>query len=291
MARVAREHNVATQMGNGGQAAESVRIVAEMVADGWIGRVKEVHRWTNRPIWPQGIDRPRDTPPAPSTLDWDLWIGPAPMRPYHPAYVPFKWRGWWDFGTGALGDMGCHYFHPIFVALNLGHPQSVEADCSPVNSETYPASSTVTYQFPAKDGRPPVKVVWYDGGRLPKRPAELDPAQELSPGGGVYYSGDRGTIFDGRLIPEARRREAGRPTRRLPRSPGHYVEWINACKGGPPAGSNFDMASMVTQTVLLGNIAIRTGHRLEWDAANMKITNLPEANRFLHRQYRQGWSL
>jgi predicted dehydrogenase len=291
MARVAHVHKVATQMGNGGQAGNSVRVVAEMIADGWIGRVREVHRWTNRPIWPQGIERPREAPSVPNTLNWDLWVGPAPMRPYHPAYVPFKWRGWWDFGTGALGDMGCHYFHPIFVALDLGHPESVEAESSPVNSETYPSSSKVTYVFPAKGERSAVKLVWYDGGRLPQRPAILEPTQQLEAGGGVYYSGDRGTIFNGRLIPVAKMREAGKPTRRLARSPGHYAEWINACKGGAPAGSNFDMAAMVTQTVLLGNIALRTGRKLRWDADTMRITNVPEANQHLHRRYREGWTL
>lgn len=289
MARLARENRVATQMGNGGQAADSVRLVAEMIWDDWIGPVREVHRWTNRPIWPQGIDRPEGTPPVPDTLDWNLWLGPATERPYHPAYLPFKWRGWWDFGTGALGDMGCHYFHPIFVALKLGHPTRIQADTTPVNSETYPSASTVTYEFPARGDMPPVQVTWYDGGRLPDRPEGLEEGREIKPGGGVYYSGTKGVLFNGRLVPESRMEDRGKPPQKLPRSPGHYVEWIQACKGGQPAGSNFDMASLVTSTVLLGNIAIRTGKALEWDGK--RITNEPEANQFLQREYRAGWTL
>jgi predicted dehydrogenase len=184
--QAARENKVATQMGNQGQASEQSRRLCEMIADGAIGPVREVHVWTDRPsnglfneYWPQGINRPTDSPPVPSTLDWDLWLGPAPARPYHPAYLPFRWRGWWDFGTGALGDIGCHSLDPVFRALKLGRPDSVEASSTRVNGETFPLASMVTYQFPAREAMPPVKLVWYDGGLRPPRPAELEAERQL----------------------------------------------------------------------------------------------------------------
>ena len=186
MADAAREHKVATQMGNQGQASEQVRLLCETIWDGAIGQVREVHVWTDRPLnginnvyWPQGVDRPTDTPPVPETLDWDLWLGPAPQRPYHPAYLPFKWRGWWDFGTGALGDIGCHALDPVFRALKLGHPLSVEACCTLVNNETYPVASRITYEFPARGDLAPVTLHWYDGGMKPPRPQELEEGRRV----------------------------------------------------------------------------------------------------------------
>src|SRR4030042_5473 len=177
LAEAAREHKVATQMGNQGQASERTRLMSEYIWDGAIGPVREVHVWTDRPLnglnsvyWPQGVDRPKETPPVPDTLDWALWLGPAPNRPYHPAYLPFNWRGWWDFGTGALGDIGCHAMDPVFRALKLGHPVSVEAISTLVNNETYPVASAVHYQFPARGDMPPVKLTWYDGGMRPPPP-------------------------------------------------------------------------------------------------------------------------
>jgi len=312
LAKAAREHNVATQMGNQGQASEQARRLCEMIADDAIGLVREVHVWTDRPsnglfneYWPQGVDRPADSPDVPSTLDWDLWLGPAPQRPYHPVYVPFRWRGWWDFGTGALGDIGCHSLDPVFRALKLGHPDSVEASSTRVNAETFPLASMVTYHFPARESMPPIKLVWYDGGLRPPRPTEFEADGQMGAGGHLFI-GDKGKILSRRqernvdyfLIPESRAREYGDPPKTLPRSIGHYAEWTEACKGGNPAGSNFDWAGPLTEVVLLGNIALRpelreelTTKPLQWDGPNMRFTNSETANRFLRREYRDGWSL
>ena len=306
LAEAAREHKVATQMGNQGQAGEEVRLLCETIWDGAIGQVREVHVWTDRPLngvnavyWPQGVDRPKDTPPVPETLDWDLWLGPAPQRPYHPAYLPFVWRGWWDFGTGALGDIGCHSLDPVFRALKLGYPASVEACCTLVNNETYPVASRVTYEFPARGDLAPVKLHWYDGGMKPPRPPELEDGRRWDTNGALYI-GDKGKMLGGRLIPESRQKEYGKPPQKLERSPGHYQEWVNACKGGKPAGSNFpDHAGLLAQVVLLGNVALRPalkaekflGTKLLWDAKEFKFTNVPEANQFLTKEYREGWAL
>ncbi|MDH4240032.1 MAG: Gfo/Idh/MocA family oxidoreductase, partial [Phycisphaerae bacterium] len=180
LTEAARKYKVATQMGNQGHSGEGVRLICEWIWDGAIGPVREVNAWTNRPIWPQGIDRPGDTPKVPDTLDWDLWLGPAPNRPYHPAYLPFAWRGWWDFGCGALGDMACHLLDPVFSALKLGYPDSVEACATKVNNETFPLASIVRYEFPARGDMPPVKLNWYDGGMKPPRPAELEPGLRMT---------------------------------------------------------------------------------------------------------------
>jgi predicted dehydrogenase len=308
VARAAHEHKVATQMGNQGQASEETRRLCEMIQDGAIGPVREVHLWTDRPsqglfkeYWPQGIARPQETPQVPDTLEWDLWLGPAPARPYHPAYLPFKWRGWWDFGTGALGDIGCHSMDPVFRALKLGAPLSVEASSTRVNEETYPLASTVTYYFAARGDLPPVKLTWWDGGLRPARPAELADGKELGPTGALYI-GDKGKVISQRMryrvLPEAREKEYGEPPRKLERSIGHYKEWVRAAKGGQPGGSNFDWAGPLTEAVLLGNVALRTQMREEmtqrkllWDPAALRITNSDAANQFLRRQYRTGWSL
>jgi len=293
IAEAAREYKVATQMGNQGQAEERPRLIAEYIQDGAIGPVREVHVWTDRPLnglnavyWPQGVDRPKETPPVPETLDWDLWLGPAPKRPYHPAYLPFKWRG------------GCHALSPVFKALKLGAPTSVEATSTLVNKETYPVASVVNYQFPARGDMPAVKLSWYDGGMRPPRPDELEDGLQIGTNGALFI-GDKGKMLGERLIPEARRKEYGKPPKLLPRSPGHAEEWIEACKGGKPAGSNFpDHAGPLAEAVLLGNVALRpelretmNKTRLLWDSPNLKITNVPEANEFLRCQYREGWSL
>jgi predicted dehydrogenase len=312
IAQAAREHKVATQMGNQGQASEDTRRLCEMIWDQAIGPVREVYIWTDRPsnglfneYWPQGVQRPKDSPAVPATLDWDLWLGPAPQRPYHPAYLPFKWRGWWDFGTGALGDIGCHSFDPIFRALKLGHPGSVEGSSSRVNEETYPLASTITYQFPARGDMPPVKLFWYDGGLRPPRPEELEEDEEMGTNGHLLV-GDKGKILSlrgqgprgFRLIPESRAKQYGDPPRKLERSIGHHKEWIAACKGGKPAGSNFDWAGPLTETVLLGNVALRlqmreelTLKKLLWDGPAMRFTNSEAANKFLRTEYRKGWTL
>ena len=304
LAEAARKHKVATQMGNGGQAGEGPRRLREMIWDGAIGPVREVHVWTDRPnnglkkvYWPQGVGRPKETPPVPDGLNWDLFLGPAPERPYHPAYHSFKWRGWWDFGTGALGDIGCHSLDPVFRDLKLGHPTSVQAVSTLVNKETYPSGSIVKYEFPAREDLPPVTLIWYDGGLKPHRPSELEDGLQVGTNGTMYV-GDKGKILHNRIITKSRRQEYRAPDPYIPKSPGHYEEWLQACKGGKPAGSNFDVAGPLTEVVLLGNVALRfelkekmDRHALQWDPQAFEFTNLPEANRFLHTEYRSGWTL
>jgi len=303
----AREAKVATQMGNQGMAFEGNRLINEWLADGAIGPVREVHVWSDRPThrgrlpfwWPQGIERPGDTPPVPEALDWDLWLGPAPMRPYHPAYVPFKWRGWWDFGSGGLGDMGIHNLAPVFSALKLGAPTSLHARSTPVFPETVPLTSVVHFEFPAREEMPPVKLHWYDGGMLPPRPEELGDDRELNREDGIIFVGEKGKILvegwggeSPRLIPESRNKDYQRPPQTLPRSVGHHKEWLLACRTGSPTRSNFEFAGPLTEAVLLGMVCVRNGgDTLHWDSANLKVTNDTDANRFLHYEYRPGWSL
>ena len=304
LAQAAREAGVATQMGNQGMAFEGNRFINEWIEDGAIGPVREVHAWTDRPthggklFWAQGVERPEDTPPVPSTLDWDLWLGPAPYRPYHPGYVPFAWRGWWDFGSGGLGDMGIHNLAPVFSALELGPPTSVESSSTLVFDETLPLASTVHYEFPARGDRPPVRLHWYDGGLIPARPEELEDHRELPREDGLIFVGDKGKLLvegwgghSPRLIPESRMEAYERPPKTLVRSIGHWKEWVEACKGGPPPRSSFDFAGPMTEAVLLGTVSVRVGKRLEWDAANLRVTNVPEANDYLHYDYRDGWTL
>ncbi|MFA6245006.1 MAG: Gfo/Idh/MocA family oxidoreductase, partial [Candidatus Hydrogenedentales bacterium] len=300
IANAAREAKVATQMGNQGQASEESRLVCELIWAGAIGNVREVHGWSNRvpDISPRGMGRPAGSSPVTETLDWDLWLGPAPVRPYVAnAYNPFVWRGWWDFGSGVLGDIGCHNFAAIFKALKLGAPTSVEAVSTAsqappeISTESAPATSIVYYEFAATDERPAVTITWYDGGMMPRRPDELESDRKLGGGDGMLYIGDKGKMLNHRIIPEAKMKDFGAPAKVLPRSPGHYEEWINACKGGEPAGSNFDVAGPLTEAVLLGNIAIRTGEKLLWDSPNLTITNVPAANQYVNPPYREGWSL
>ena len=310
LTKAAKEAKVATQMGTQGHASESIRQLCEWIWDGAIGDVHEVHAWTPHPVWPQGMNRPKETPPVPDTLDWDLWLGPAPYRPYHPKYLPTMWRGWWQFGTGGLGDMGCHILDPIFWALKLHAPASVEASYStyvptglswnkPRNLETFPRASMVTYRFAARDKFSSLKLTWYDGGLIPPRPEELEPGRSMGDKyGGILFIGTKGKIISGshgangvRIIPEEKMRAYRQPPKTIQRSIGHRKEWIEACKGGPNPGANFDYAGPLTETVLLGNVAIRTGEKLEWNAENFKITNLPDANKYLHRDYRKGWTL
>lgn len=304
VAQAAREAGVATQLGNQGQATEENRLVSEFIWDGAIGPVHEVHAWCNRPISSRGVGRPKDTPPVPATLDWDLWLGPAKYRPYNPAYLPFRWRGWWDFGTGVLGDIGCHQLDPVFRALKLGYPTTVEA-CSSnmdepaaVKEETAPKSSIVRFHFPAREQMPALTLTWYDGGLMPERPAELAEGRKFGEADDNLFVGEKGKMLGYRLIPEARMKEYGKPPQRIERSPGHHKEWLIACKGGPAARSNFDWAGPLTEVVLMGNIALRMekqlyekGLKLHCDGPNMKITNLPEANRYIRDEYRNGWTL
>lgn len=232
----------------------------------------------------------------PPTLDWDLWLGPAPYRPYHPAYDPYDWRGWWDFGTGAVGDMACHNLDPAFWALNLGHAASVEAGSTVLDPEATPAGSIIYYEFPARGEMPPVKLTWYDGGLKPARPEELEPKRHMGKNG-LLFVGDKGKLMCGgwsrnpRLIPESAMKAYKRPPETIPRLKGHHEDWVQACKGGTPASSNFDYAGTLTEAVLLGNVAIRTGAKLTWDGPNMTVTNHPDANAYINPPYREGWTL
>ncbi len=292
----ARERGVATQMSTQGQAGDGPRRLREMIAAGAIGPISRVHIWSNRPIWPQGVARPEEIVPVPEKLNWELWLGPAPDRPYHAAYHPFRHRGWIDFGTGALGDMGCHGFDPIFRALDLEAPVSIYASSSEVTTETYPVASVVHYHFPARGEKPPVHLTWYDGGLKPPRPDGLEPHRQLDYQG-ILFEGERGTIMcgftgqDPRLVPESDMQHYEPPPQTLPSSIGHYNEWIEACKGGEPAPCRFEWGAPLTEIVLLGNIALRTGRVLEWDAEATAFTNDPDANAFIQEPYRAGWVL
>lgn len=304
----ARKAGVATQMGNQAQATEETRRVQEFVMDGAIGQVREAHIWTDRPskglfgeYWPQGVGRPKEVQKVPSTLDWDLWLGPAPERGYNSAYCPVKWRGWWDYGTGALGDIACHFFDPVFRALKLGAPKSVEATSSRANNETFPLASMITYQFPKRGKMVPCKLVWYDGGlRPPRHRAVAD--GDLMGTNGLLLIGDDGVLLSDwrtwKLLPEKKGKAYGNPPKKLPRSPGHHKEFIIAAKGGQKAGSNFDWAGPMTETVLLGNVALRAELRedltrklLLWNSKKMAFTNHEKANQFLRREYRKGWKV
>jgi len=295
LAEGARKYKVATQLDNENHSAEGLRLVVEWVRAGVLGAVREVHIWTDRPIWPQGLKQRPPSKPVPKDLNWDLWIGAAPYRDYHDHLHPFDWRGWWDFGCGALGDMGCHFFDSAFWALELGNPATVEAEQEGNSAETGPNWAIITYQFPARgDKLPPVTLKWYDGKKLPPRPEELEKERQL-PANGSLFVGEQGKLLvtdaaSPRLIPESKMKEFQRPEKTLPRSPGHKLEWLQACKGGRPAGSNFtDYGGPLTEVVLLGNLAVRVGKKIEWDAVNLKAKNAPEADPYIRREYRKGW--
>ncbi len=315
LTETARANNVVTQMGNQGHSGDGIRLIREWIGAGAIGPVREVHAWTNRPVWPQGVEvgRPQETPPVPATLDWDRWLGPAPYRPYHPTYAPNSWRAWWDFGTGSLGDLGCHVLDPVCWALNLEYPTSVEACISTYwhefwkktepKNETYPRSSIVRYAFGARGNMPAVDVTWWDGGMMPPRPVELEEGRMMGDSdGGVLFIGDEGKLMGGcygknpRLIPETKMKQFQRPAPTLARIPdgigGHEQDWVRACKGGRPASSNFSYSGPLSEMVLMGNLAVRFPQkRLLWDGAKMEVTNDVGANAYVRRQYRQGWSL
>ncbi len=287
----AKRAGVATQLGNQGQASEEDRLAREIIADGAIGHVREVQVAIGPRFWdwPALLGRPKDTPPAPDGLDWDLWLGPAPQRPYHPAYHPWTWRNWWDFGTGQLGDLGCHRLSTVFKALRLKSPTSVEASSTKIFPDVYPLGVLARFEFAARDSMPPVTLSWYDGGLKPPCPKELEPGRGIS---NNIYIGDEGTMMGHSLIPDSKMKAYGGPPKTLPRSVGHYKEWVDACRGGPAPGSNFvDHAGLLTETCLLGNVALRAGHKIDWDGPNLRITNDKNANQYLHREYRDGWNL
>ena len=294
----ARKYKVPTQMGNQGHSFYGCRLTKTWIEDGAIGDVTEVHCWTNRPTWPQGIERPTDTPPVPDTLDWNIWLGPAPERPYNPVYCPHNWRGWYDFGCGALGDMGCHILDSPFWALNLGSPTRVSAETSGIMKESFPKWSLIKYEFPQRGKMPPVTLHWHDGGKMPERPPELEEGLRMGDSdGGCLFVGSKGKLMCGtygngsRLIPESKMQAYKQPEVPYPRSPGQHEEWIAACKGGQPAGANFDYAGPLTEVVSLGNIALRCGQPIEWDPVEMKVKNAPDADQYVSPKYREGWTL
>ncbi len=305
-------------MGTQGSAIDGFRTSIEVLRSGAIGPVREVHIWTDRgrQVLEAGSARtssppPSDTPPVPAHVHWDLFLGPAPERPYHPAYHPFAWRGWRDFGTGALGDMACHLANMPFMALKLGSPTSVVAENSEVNPETYQQWATITFEFPSRENLPAVKLVWWEGNRDGARngpPAELFHGV-ARPDNGLLCIGEKGTL---RSRPTLRGVRTNCSPRRISRAsknstsllpPGmeperssddnHKKEWIAACKAEKPAMPlcNFEHSGLLTEAVLLGNVAIRAGKKIEWDGPNLKVVNVPEANAFLQREYRKGWTL
>lgn len=315
LAKDARECKVATQMSTQSIASEEACAMEEWVRSGVIGRIREVHIWTDRPVWPQGLARPQGAPAVPKSLDWDLWLGPAPVRPYHPIYHPFNWRGWYDFGTGALGDMACHAFHIPFRALNLKYPRQVHASTNFIMlpalagdadqnwtrsrkakfDESFPMASVVTWDFPATAGGAAVRLFWYDGGMKPPRPPQLEPERKLL-GGGMMFVGDEGVILSGftgkpELVPESRMKSFTPPAPTVKRTIGHYQEWIEAAKGGPAANCQFEFAALLVETALLGVIAQRTGSVLGWSADEMRLSGDDAAIEYLNPPYRVGWSL
>jgi predicted dehydrogenase len=339
LTKLAEETGVATQMGNQGNSGEGIRQICEWIWNGEIGTVEEVHAWTNRPIWPQGLERPPQAEPVPDTLAWDLFLGPAPDRPYHSAYTPWNWRAWWDFGTGALGDMGCHIIDPVFKALNLGNPTAFEGSSSQVNTESAPIAETVTYYFPKRDkiGKtkmPPVTFTWYDGGLLPERPKGMEPGKIMGDGGGgAMFVGSKGTLICSTYArdPYIIGRENPKVAQKLRRvETSHEMDWVRACKEDKnsrvEASSHFGYSGPLNEVVVMGNLAVRLQdlkRRLEWDAENMRITNISDrdeirvvtsdkftvidgdpkfetkyatinakaaAAEYVKREYRKGWS-
>jgi len=289
VAEAAKKQGVATQMGTQIHAGNNYRRVVEIIQSGAIGDVTEVHVWVGK-AWGGG-NRPEGGQEPPPTLSWDLWLGPAPVRPYVPGrYHPGQWRRWWDFGTGTLGDMACHYMDLPFWALKLRHPTSCEAEGPEVHPETCPMGLIVRYQFPKRGDLPPVKFTWYDGNRTPR-----EVAGQRVPGSGVMFIGSEGKMFADynkyKLFPAEKFAGFKPPEQTIPNSIGHHAEWIKACKDGSPTTCNFDYSGALTEAVLLGNVAYRTGEKLEWDAKTLKAANCPAADKFVRKQYRKGWEV
>lgn len=328
LTEAARKYKVVTQMGNQGGSSDGVRKAKEMVEAGLIGEVTEAQAWTNRPVWPQGIPTPSGDFAVPNELDWNLWLGPAQKINYHPSYLPFNWRGWWAFGTGALGDMACHIMDPVFRILPILYPDSAECSVATVwremwndtqNPDACPPASIIHLHYPRTDGKGSIKVSWYDGGLLPARPEELLPEEPFGNwDGGVLLIGTKGKLLidcygaNPRLLPTRLMKETTLPAKRLPRVPeGHYLQWVNACiagYGNAQTSSPFEYAGPFTESILMGNLAIRSWmlknpklkgwedkylgrKKLVWDAKEMRVTNFEEANQFVRRDYREGWDL
>ncbi len=327
LAQAEKKYKVVTQMGNQGGSGDGVRLGREIYEAGLLGTVTEAHAWTNRPVWPQGIATPTGKFDIPTELDWDLWLGPAKYIEYNPAYLPFNWRGWWAFGTGALGDMACHIMDPVYRILPILYPDTAECSVGTVwkemwndtqNTDACPPASIIHLNYPRTDGKGNIKVSWHDGGLLPKRPDELLPDEPFGNwDGGVLFVGTKGKLlFDcyganPRLLPTVRMKDLKVPKKYKRVTEGHYVQWVNACIAGYGKGetsSPFSYAGPFTESVLMGNLAIRSWlmknpklkgwedkylgrKKLLWDAKNMKITNFDEANQFVKREYRDGYSL
>ncbi|HEU4751648.1 MAG TPA: Gfo/Idh/MocA family oxidoreductase, partial [Armatimonadota bacterium] len=290
LAEIARDKKVATQMGNQGTAGDTLRKSAALVRNGVLGKIKEVHVWTNRPIWDQGGPRPEPSP-VPENVHWDLWLGPAPERPYAKGYHPFGWRGYWDFGTGALGDMACHTFNMPFMALDLRNPTSVVAETSGHNGDSYPKWSIIHFVFPENDRHPTIPVTWYDGGKHPSADL-LDGRQPASSGsliigekGKLYSPGDYG---ENRELIGVSDQDV-----EYVRSPGHFAEWVRAIRGGEPATSNFpEYSGALTETILLGNLAVwANGKKIEWDYQELRAKNAPEVAHVIKPEFRSGWTI
>lgn len=300
LAEIAREMKVATQMGNQGTAGNPLREAAAIVKSGALGAIKEVHVWTNRPIWPQGEARPTKEQTPPPHVNWEMFLGPAPYRPYADIYHPFKWRGWWDFGTGALGDMACHTFNMPYMGLDLKDPTSVQATTSGHNRDSYPKWSRIVFEFPATEHRGAIPVTWYDGGELPpKEVAPLNAKGQIDSSGAVIV-GEKGRLWaQGDYCGSFQLIGIDKPEVQFEKSPGHFEEWVAAIKGGKPAKSNFpEYAGGLTETILLGNLAVwaapeanTPGKKVEWNAKDMKPTNAPELEEIVKREYRAGYEL
>ena len=305
MAKVAVDNKVITQMGTQGHSFAGTRTAVEVIRSGTLGTVKEFHVWSDRPAnwWPQGVDRPKGTSPVPESLKWDLWLGGALERPYHPAYVPFKWRGFWDFGTGAIGDMGIHNLDTAFWALQLDAPTHVKiVDSGKMTSESPPPWSFTRIDFAETAKRPAIKLMWYDGGKQPS--TELFQGEEI-PTNGSLIIGDKGTLFTRTwhggsnandmflLLPRTTFADYKPPALTIPRPAGHHQEWLSSIKQSKQSehGSNFTYAATLTETLLLGNISQRLGQPVQWDAASMKVKNAPEADELIKPEYRQGWMI
>ena len=330
MTQVAKEQGIVTQMGNQGASSDGSREAREWLDSGIIGKVRKVDCWTNRPVWPQGVPLPQGKDPIPEELDWNLWLGPAAMRDYNDSYLPFKWRGWWDFGTGALGDMGCHIMETPFSVLELGYPTEAEASCT-TNwvgdfveadySASCPASSIVRLKFDT-ESHGQIELNWYDGGLKPDLPDELKDGETIGDnGGGSIFYGTKGILVcdtysrNARLLPSDLMEMVNKPAPRLPRvaggTGGHQQNFVDGCLSGTPTSSDFEKAGKLTESVLMGNLAIRAYQyknrvtnengrsffeypgrkKIHWDGANMRVTNFEKANEWVKGSYRKGWEI
>ncbi len=294
----ARKMGVATQLGNQGHSGEGIRQTVEWIRDGAIGEIREVHAWHNGGSR-IGLrkDYPKDKPPVPEGMDWDLWLGPAKKRPYHPDYAPYVWRGWWDFGPGALGDFGCHNMDPAFWALDLKHPTTVEGRAFGLSPVTTPLACLIYYEFPKRGNLPPVKLTWYSG-LMPPRPDELEPGEDLvGDGNGILFVGESGKIMcpgwagPPTLLPKSKHESYKRPPETLKRSKGHMRDWLDACKGGDTPSADFEYGGLLSEVVMLGNVAIRAQEKLSWDGKNMKAANCPKADQYIRPEYHNGWEI